>query len=65
MAVFAHQPHQAASAGEFLVHGVRPITQAVSQGWTISALLHDGRTNPSAWAKELLESVPATSRIAS
>jgi TrmH family RNA methyltransferase len=47
-------------AGEFLVHGVRPITQAVSQGWTISALLHDGRPNPSAWAKDLLATVPAT-----
>jgi tRNA G18 (ribose-2'-O)-methylase SpoU len=46
-------------AGEFLVHGVRPITQAVSQGWTISALLHDGRPNPSAWAKDMLASVPA------
>lgn len=47
-------------AGEFLVHGVRPISQAVSQGWTISALLHDGRPNPSAWAKDLLARVPAT-----
>jgi tRNA G18 (ribose-2'-O)-methylase SpoU len=47
-------------AGEFLVHGVRPISQAVSQGWTITALLHDGRPNPSAWAKELLASAPAT-----
>lgn len=46
-------------AGEFLVHGVRPISQAVSQGWAISALLHDGRANPSAWAKDLLASVPA------
>lgn len=47
-------------AGEFLVQGVRPISQAVSAGWTITALLHDGRANPSAWAKELLASVPAT-----
>src|SRR6185437_10604510 len=46
-------------AGEFLVQGVRPITQAVSQGWTIAALLHDGRPNPSAWAKEMLASVSA------
>jgi 23S rRNA (uridine2479-2'-O)-methyltransferase len=46
-------------AGEFFIHGVRPISQAVSEGWTISALLHDGRPNPSAWAKELLTSVPA------
>lgn len=47
-------------AGEFLVHGVRPISQAVSQGWTISELLHDGRPKPSAWAEDLLASVPAT-----
>lgn len=47
-------------AGEFLVHGVRPISQAVIQGWTISALLHDGRSDQSAWAKDLLASVPAT-----
>ncbi len=47
-------------AGEFLVQGVRPISQAVSQGWTIGALLHDGRPNPSAWAKELWARVPAT-----
>jgi TrmH family RNA methyltransferase len=46
-------------AGEFFVHGVRPISQAVSEGWTITALLHDGRPNPSAWARQLLASVPA------
>jgi 23S rRNA (uridine2479-2'-O)-methyltransferase len=47
-------------AGEFLVQGVRPITQAVGRGWTIRALLHDGRPNPSAWAEELWASVAAT-----
>jgi tRNA G18 (ribose-2'-O)-methylase SpoU len=46
-------------AGEFLIQGVRPITQAVAQGWAISALLHDGRPNPSTWAKEVLTSVGA------
>ena len=46
-------------AGEFIVQGVRPISQAVSNGWTIRALLHDGRPHPSAWAKELLASVRA------
>ena len=30
-------------AGELLVQGVRPITVAVEQGWTVRALLHDGR----------------------
>lgn len=46
-------------AGQFIIQGVRPITQAVAQGWTISALLHDGRANPSVWAKEVLASVSA------
>jgi len=45
--------------GEFLVQGVRPISQAVSNGWPIRALLHDGRPNPSAWATGLLATVPA------
>jgi 23S rRNA (uridine2479-2'-O)-methyltransferase len=42
---------------EFLVQGVRPITQAVAQGWRIRALLHDGRPAPSSWAAELWNSV--------
>jgi 23S rRNA (uridine2479-2'-O)-methyltransferase len=46
-------------AGEFLVQGVRPISQAVASGWTIRALLLDDRANGSAWAKELWTSVPA------
>lgn len=46
-------------AGEFLIQGVRPITQAVAHNWTIGALLDDGRPNPSAWAEELLATVPA------
>lgn len=44
-------------SGEFLVQGVRPITQAVAHGWRIRALLHDGRARPSAWAAELWDSL--------
>jgi TrmH family RNA methyltransferase len=46
-------------AGEFLVQGVRPITQAAAQGWEIRALLHDGRPGPSSWAMKLWNSTPA------
>jgi 23S rRNA (uridine2479-2'-O)-methyltransferase len=46
-------------AGEFLVQGVRPVSEAVRQGWTIRALLHDGRPVPSKWAAELWETLPA------
>ncbi len=44
-------------AGEFLVQGVRSITQAVTHGWTIRALLHDGRAAPSQWAADLWNSL--------
>jgi TrmH family RNA methyltransferase len=46
-------------AGELLVQGVRPITVAVEQGWTIRALLHDGRDRRSSWAADLLSRVDA------
>ena len=46
-------------AGEMLVQGVRPITQAIDHGHEIRALLTDSRENPSRWARELLESSPA------
>jgi len=46
-------------AGELLVQGVRPITVAVEQGWTVRALLHDGRDRRSAWASDLLSRVEA------
>lgn len=39
--------------GQFLVHGVRPITTAVAQGWDILALLHGGAAT-SDWARTLL-----------
>jgi 23S rRNA (uridine2479-2'-O)-methyltransferase len=46
-------------SGEFLVQGVRSITQAVTHGWTIRALLHDGRAAPSRWAADLWNSLDA------
>jgi 23S rRNA (uridine2479-2'-O)-methyltransferase len=46
-------------AGEFLVQGVRPVSEAVRQGWSIRALLHDGRPAPSKWALEIWEKQPA------
>ncbi len=46
-------------AGELLVQGVRPITVAVEQGWTVRALLHDGRDRRSAWATDLMSRVDA------
>ncbi len=42
-------------AGEFLVHGVRPITMAVEHGWTVRALLHGEGRRRSEWAARLLE----------
>jgi 23S rRNA (uridine2479-2'-O)-methyltransferase len=47
-------------AGEFLVQGVRPITLAVENGWTVSALLYPDRQGLSSWAREMLERSGAT-----
>ncbi|MGP9681265.1 MULTISPECIES: RNA methyltransferase [unclassified Brachybacterium] len=46
-------------SGEMIVHGVRPISQAIAHGAEIRALLSDGRERPSRWALELLEDPPA------
>ena len=46
-------------SGEMIVHGVRPISQAIAHGAEIRALLSDGRERPSRWAQELLEDPPA------
>jgi 23S rRNA (uridine2479-2'-O)-methyltransferase len=46
--------------GEFLVHGVRPITLAVQHGWEISALLYPDRRELSTWARGILEEAGAT-----
>ena len=46
-------------AGEFLVHGVRPISLAVRFDWPLTALLYDGERDLSTWAREVLSSQPA------
>ncbi|HVX45974.1 MAG TPA: rRNA methyltransferase, partial [Mycobacteriales bacterium] len=45
--------------GEFLVHGVRPITLAVKHGWTVHTLIYAADRRLSAWAAGMLESVAA------
>lgn len=48
--------------GRFLVHGVRPITQALAHEWPLETLLYRlGDPGLSGWAREILEtsSVPA------
>ncbi|MGO1226574.1 RNA methyltransferase [Brachybacterium sp. AOP42-C2-15] len=46
-------------AGEMIIQGVRPISQAIAHGIEIRTLLTDGREHPSQWAQELLQSSPA------
>jgi 23S rRNA (uridine2479-2'-O)-methyltransferase len=41
-------------AGEFLVHGVRPITLAARHGWQFRALIYDAERPLSQWARGLL-----------
>lgn len=48
--------------GQFLVQGVRPITQAVEHGWTVQTLLHDGSAT-SRWATELLRAGIAEDQV--
>ena len=40
-------------SGEFLVHGVRPISQAVAHGWSVRALLRPVGGRPSSWAEQV------------
>jgi 23S rRNA (uridine2479-2'-O)-methyltransferase len=47
-------------AGEFLVHGVRPITLAVQHGWEITTLLYPDRRELSTWAQGILDEAGAT-----
>lgn len=42
-------------AGEFLVHGVRPITLAVERGWPVRTVLYDAERSLSRWAADLVE----------
>ncbi len=46
--------------GEFMVQGVRPITLAIRHGWQIRALLYDADTHRSAWARDILDTVDAS-----
>jgi TrmH family RNA methyltransferase len=41
-------------AGEFVVHGVRPITLALRHGWPVRALLYDAGRPLSKWAAEIV-----------
>lgn len=43
--------------GEFLVHGVRPLTLAHAHGWTFRALLRPMGANLSGWATDLIAEV--------
>jgi TrmH family RNA methyltransferase len=46
-------------SGRFLVQGVRPISLAVRHGWPVHTLIHDAGRPLSAWARGLLDEVPA------
>ena len=41
-------------SGEFIVHGVRPVTLAARHGWPIRALIYDDGRPLSAWAESIL-----------
>jgi len=41
-------------AGEFLVHGVRPISLAVEHEWPVRAVLYDSERTLSRWAEDIL-----------
>jgi tRNA G18 (ribose-2'-O)-methylase SpoU len=47
-------------AGEFLVHGVRPITLALEHGWPIRTLIYPDRRALSGWARGILDRAGAT-----
>jgi TrmH family RNA methyltransferase len=46
-------------AGEFLVHGVRPITVAAERGWPVHHLLYAGGRRLSSWAEGVLRDTRA------
>ena len=46
-------------AGEFLVHGVRPISLAVRFDWPLTALLYDADRDLSTWARDVLSAAIA------
>jgi TrmH family RNA methyltransferase len=50
-------------AGEFLVQGVRPISLAVEQGWTVRVLIYDSERSLSRWAQDLLRDQRGAERV--
>jgi TrmH family RNA methyltransferase len=48
-------------AGEFVVHGVRPITLALRHGWPVRALIYDAGRPLSKWAAAIVEDGGAAS----
>jgi TrmH family RNA methyltransferase len=50
-----HNRRKRRRAGEFLVQGVRPITQAIERGWPLRAVLYDAERPLSRWAVQVLE----------
>jgi tRNA G18 (ribose-2'-O)-methylase SpoU len=46
-------------AGEFLVHGVRPISLAVRFDWPLTALLYNADRDLSTWARDVLTAATA------
>jgi TrmH family RNA methyltransferase len=46
-------------AGEFLVHGVRPISLALAFDWPLTALLYDADRDLSTWALDVLSTAVA------
>jgi 23S rRNA (uridine2479-2'-O)-methyltransferase len=44
-------------AGEFLVHGVRPISLAAASGWPLHTLIYDAERPLSDWARQLLRTI--------
>jgi TrmH family RNA methyltransferase len=51
-------------AGEFLVQGVRPISLAVDNGWSVRTVITDASRPLSRWAQELLLRLPSVERVA-
>jgi TrmH family RNA methyltransferase len=49
--------------GEFLVEGVAPINQALSQGWPVRAVVYDRTRALSRWAGDVLARCPDATRI--
>jgi TrmH family RNA methyltransferase len=49
-------------AGDFIVQGVRPIDQALANGWTVRSFIHPADVELSGWAIDVLGSVPAATR---